>query len=176
MTQETNMKPETNIKLETIEILRRVMHDSMGYMRAKLENFGLYRGQPKMLFMLNKEDGLTKKELAQKFEVAAPTITKMVERLEKKGFIHTRKDEKDRRITRVYIGDQGRNVVKDLISFHDEASEIYFKDMTEEEVETLNTLLKKVKSNINEVHTTCHSHRQKHLSNVGQEDCCEKDV
>lgn len=143
------------MRLETIELFRRVMHDSMGYMRSKLEVYGLYRGQPKMLFLLSKEDGMTKKELAQRFGIAAPTITKMVERMEKNEFVYTRKDDKDKRITRVYISDKGKAVQQELVNFHDEAAEIYFKGMTEEEVETLHNLLSKVRSNIQETGLTC---------------------
>lgn len=143
------------MRLETIELFRRVMHDSMGYMRSKLEVYGLYRGQPKMLFLLIKEDGMTKKELAQRFGIAAPTITKMVERMEKNEFVYTKKDESDKRITRVYISDKGRTVQRDLVKFHDEAADIYFKDMTEEEVQTLYDLLAKVRSNLQDTGLTC---------------------
>jgi len=156
------MNSKIDKQVNTIETFRRVTHESMGYMRSKLEIFGLYRGQPKMLYVLSKDDGLTKKELAQRFDVAAPTITKMVERLEKNGFVYTGKDENDKRITRVFISEKGRDVQRKLVKFHDEAADVYFKGMSDEEVETLNTLLLKVRSNIQETGMCCghgHSHK-----------------
>jgi len=143
------------MKQDTLELFREVVKKSMYFMHAKLESMGLYRGQPKMLFLLDKEDGLTKKELAERFEVSAPTVTKMVERLEKNGFLTTKKDEKDKRITRVYISDKGRSQLHELRDFRSEAADIYFKDMSDEEIETLNTLLEKVKKNISEHKEVC---------------------
>ncbi len=69
------------MKLETYDLFNEVSRKIMHIMREKLKSCGLYKGQPKLLFLLNKDDGLTKKEISQRFEIAAPTVTKMVERL-----------------------------------------------------------------------------------------------
>lgn len=138
------------MRQETLELIRKVIHQNREFSRLKLDSLGLYRGQPKMIYILSKEDGLTKKELAKRFDVAAPTITKMVERLEKNDFVYTQKDEKDKRITRVYISDKGREVKEQLVTFFNESQEVYFKGMTDEEVAVLNTLLTKMCNNVEE--------------------------
>tara|TARA_Y100000588_G_C13628668_1_gene658535 strand:+ start:124 stop:603 length:480 start_codon:yes stop_codon:yes gene_type:complete len=138
------------MRQETIELIRKVIHQNREFARLKLDSLGLYRGQPKLIYILCKEDGLTKKELAGRLDVAAPTITKMVERLEKNDFVYTKKDEKDKRITRVYVSDKGKVVQKELVDFFNESKEVYFKDMTDTEVETLYTLLTKISKNVEE--------------------------
>ena len=138
------------MRQETIEIIRKVMHQNREFARLKLDSLGLYRGQPKLIYILCKNAGLTKKELAQRLDVAAPTITKMVERLEKNNFLYTKKDEKDKRITRVYVSEKGKVVQKELVDFFNESKEVYFKDMTDTEVETLHSLLTKMYKNVEE--------------------------
>ncbi len=133
---------------DTLDIMRRVMHSNMIYMRTKLEELGLYGGQPKVILLLSKENGLTKKELSERFEVAAPTITKMIERMEKNGFVYTQKDEEDKRITRVYIADKGLEVLRDLKTLQERISEVYFEGMTEAEIDMFHNYLERVRDNI----------------------------
>jgi len=147
------------MRQETIELLRKVIHQNREYARIKLDSLGLYRGQPKMIYILSKDDGLTKKELAQRIDVTAPTITKMVERLEKNGFVFTKKDEKDKRITRVYISDKGREIKEELVEFFNESKEVYFKDMKDEEVEMLHSLLTRMSDNVSQnIQESCADH------------------
>ncbi len=136
------------MRSETFNMFRRVMHDGMIYSRSKLEIMGLYRGQPKLIKILSEEDGLTKKELAERFDVTAPTITKMVERLEKNEFVFTKKDDKDKRITRVFLSEKGKAIKDQLSDFMEEAVDVYFDGMTDQDVETLHRLLEKVSDNI----------------------------
>jgi DNA-binding MarR family transcriptional regulator len=75
-----------------------------------LEELGLYRGQPKMLFALWEQEGLTHGELAARVHVSPATITKMLQRMEKAGFVERRHDREDQRISRVYLTDAGRSI------------------------------------------------------------------
>ena len=138
------------MRQETLELIRKVIHQNREFARIKLDSLGLYRGQPKLIYILSEEDGLTKKDLAKRFNVTAPTITKMVERLEKNDFVYTQKDEKDKRITRVFISEKGRKVQAQLVEFFNESKEVYFKDMTEEDIETLHRLLTKITENVSQ--------------------------
>jgi DNA-binding MarR family transcriptional regulator len=75
-----------------------------------LEELGLYRGQPKVLRALWEQEGLTHSELATILHVQPATITKMIKRMEKAGFVERRKDAKDQRVSRVYLTENGRSV------------------------------------------------------------------
>ena len=50
-----------------------------------LDRFGLYRGQPPLLFELWKQEGLTHTELAARLGITSATITRMIQRMEKSG-------------------------------------------------------------------------------------------
>ena len=77
---------------------------------ALLEEIGLYQGQPHMLHLLWQEDGPTHGELAERLHVQPSTVTKMVQRMEKAGFVDRRDDVQDQRISRVYLTAAGRAV------------------------------------------------------------------
>ena len=75
-----------------------------------LEALGLYRGQPPLLFALWHHEGLTHGELAERLHVQPATITKMIQRMEKAGFVERRPDPQDQRVSRVYLTEEGRAI------------------------------------------------------------------
>jgi DNA-binding MarR family transcriptional regulator len=75
-----------------------------------LEALGLYRGQPRLLHALYEEEGITHGELAECLRVTPATITKMIQRMEKAGFLERRADPVDQRISRVYLTEPGRAI------------------------------------------------------------------
>jgi DNA-binding MarR family transcriptional regulator len=75
-----------------------------------LEALGLYHGQPPMLRALWEQEGQTHTELAARLHVQPATMTKMVKRMEKAGFVERKSDPDDHRVSRVYLTDAGRDV------------------------------------------------------------------
>lgn len=81
---------------------------------ALLEDLGLYRGQPPVLRALWQREGLTHSELAARLHVQPATITKMIQRMERTGFVERRPDPKDQRLSRVYLTEAGRLIRDDV--------------------------------------------------------------
>ena len=79
-----------------------------------LEELDLYRGQPPVLFALWEQEGLTHSELAARLHVKPATITKMINRMEKTGFVQRRSDSEDQRVSRVYLTDAGRAIQNEV--------------------------------------------------------------
>lgn len=79
-----------------------------------LEGLGLYRGQPSVLQALWEQEGLMHTELARRLRVQPATITKMLKRMEKTGFLERRPDPDDRRVSRVYLTEAGRAIRADV--------------------------------------------------------------
>jgi DNA-binding MarR family transcriptional regulator len=71
---------------------------------------GVRLGQNLLVAALADEDGLTPGELAQRLQVSTPTIVKMAGRMEVAGLLTRRRDNKDARLVRLYLSDQGRAV------------------------------------------------------------------
>ena len=74
------------------------------------EEIGLYRGQSGVLRILWEEEGVTHSELADRLHVRPATISNMVRRMEKAGFVKRQPDQEDRRVSRVYLTDAGRAI------------------------------------------------------------------
>ena len=71
---------------------------------------GLYPGQPPFLLLLWEKDGRSQSELAECLRIKPATVTKMVMRLEKAGFIRRQTDANDQRVTLIYLTEAGRQV------------------------------------------------------------------
>jgi DNA-binding MarR family transcriptional regulator len=78
--------------------------------RAFFETIGLYRGQPPLLGALWEREGRAHTELAARLHVTPATISKMIQRMEKAGFVVRRPDPEDQRVSRVYLTDAGRAI------------------------------------------------------------------
>jgi DNA-binding MarR family transcriptional regulator len=78
-----------------------------GKMGEALTEIGLYTGQEMFLWHLWRQDGLTQSQMVERMCVQPPTISKMLDRLEKAGLVERRPDPEDTRISRVYLTEQG---------------------------------------------------------------------
>ena len=91
-------------------LLARVCKLKHRRMHELLESLGLYQGQPFVLRALWEQDGVTHSELAELLSRSPATITNMVKRMEKAGFVERRSDPRDERVSRVYLTEAGHDV------------------------------------------------------------------
>lgn len=98
-------------------LMGHVMRLHFNSIHAMLRHQGLYPGQPPLLFQLSQNDGQSQKELAEKLRIKPATITVMLNRMEKNGLVERKPDERDQRISRVYLTDKGRKA-------HEEVEEV----------------------------------------------------
>ncbi len=120
------------------------------YQRAHevFDKLGLYRGQPPMLFALWERDGQTHSELAQGLGIAPATTTKMIQRMEKAGFVQRQPDARDQRVSRVYLTEAGRTVRASLEAAWDQMDAENFSGLSQEERGLLHSYLLRVRANL----------------------------
>ncbi|MEC4812462.1 MAG: MarR family transcriptional regulator [Scytonema sp. PMC 1069.18] len=114
-----------------------------------LGNLGLYAGQEILLMHLWENDGTIPSELASLMHVEAPTITKMLHRMEKAGLLERRKDELDARICRIYLTDAGRSLREPVTRAWDLLEKQVLANLTIEEQLLFRRLLLQVRDNLN---------------------------
>lgn len=124
----------------------------MHYLRTHilLSEIGVYHGQPPLLFTLEKHNGLSQREIADILNIAPPTITVMLARMEKAGIIFKKKDSKDGRISRVYLTEEGKKLCKETKKATKTLSEESFNGFTKKEKEDFKKLLDKMSKNLKE--------------------------
>lgn len=132
-----NDQDEASIDL----LLAQVGHLQHISVRRGIEALGLYRGQPQMLSALWKQEGLTHSELAAKMRVQPATVSKMVQRMERSGFVERRRDPSDERISRVFLTERGRAVRNQVEAWFREFEAAYTEGLSEDDIATLRRLL-----------------------------------
>jgi MarR family transcriptional regulator, transcriptional regulator for hemolysin len=60
------------------------------------------------------EDGLSQRELAARMSIESPTLVHHLDRLEEEGLVVRRRDDQDRRVTRVGLTDAGHRRYAEL--------------------------------------------------------------
>lgn len=90
------------------------------YAERALNELGLHAGQEMILFQLWQEEGLTQSQLIEGMKVEPPTLTKMLQRMEKReggkpALIERRPDANDARVQRVYLTEEGRSLEQPVL-------------------------------------------------------------
>jgi MarR family transcriptional regulator, organic hydroperoxide resistance regulator len=117
-------------------------------MHMLLEKFGVYPGQHGLFFFLGKQGGQSQKELAEKLHIRAATITVMLNRMEKAKLIERRQDQSDQRVTRVYLTEQGGEILNQVKeSLKTIENECFYNFTTEEQI-LLRRLLLQMRDNL----------------------------
>jgi DNA-binding MarR family transcriptional regulator len=65
-------------------------------------------GQAFCLRILADRDGMSQRDLARALHLSSPTVTAMLQRMEKAGMVERRQDVEDARVTRVQLTAEGR--------------------------------------------------------------------
>ena len=81
-----------------------------------LADEGAHPGQAICMRILATHDGISQRDLAEILNLSRPTVTSMLQRMERAGAITRRADAADQRLTRVYLTDTGRRLEEDLRS------------------------------------------------------------
>ena len=81
-------------------------------MKHTLQKYGLYEGQPAVLFQLQKMENPTQMELAQALGITKASVGVSLRRMEKAGFVKRRQDKGDSRCNRISLTKKGSEFVR----------------------------------------------------------------
>jgi DNA-binding MarR family transcriptional regulator len=85
-------------------------------------------------------------------QVSPATVTNMLKRMEKAGFVERRPDAEDQRVSRVYLTDVGREIRGRVDQHWHEVETQVFGTFSEQEQETLRELLTRVQQELVHLH------------------------
>jgi DNA-binding MarR family transcriptional regulator len=75
---------------------------------------GTHPGQVFCLHVLAGHDGISQRDLAEALRLSQPTVSKMLQAMQKAGAVERRPDAADQRLTRVYLTAAGRDLERQL--------------------------------------------------------------
>lgn len=116
----------------------------------KEEGYTLTPEQFFTLYFIEKNDGISQRQLGKIALKDRPNITRILDILEKNGFANRKVDPNNRRIFKVFITEEGRKHVETILKSFIKLRCIAKDNLTDEEIETLLRILSKIRSNLEE--------------------------
>lgn len=124
-----------------------IMKNSL-YRELKEKGHNITTEQWSVLAKLYYEDGIYQKQIGDCLFKDKPTITRILDLMEKKNLIIRISDDKDRRKSKVYLTQDGKDVVKELIPVAEEFQERLAVNLSHDEIEQFTQVLEKLCTNI----------------------------
>ena len=134
----------TKLSLKALVVFLRASQTVQEAMKRDMEKYGLNNTEFAVLELLYHKGDQPIQHIGKKILLASSSITYVVDKLEKKELIVRKPCPKDRRVTYASITDAGREFMDDAFPKHGETIEAIFKDLTEDEIEVVTDLLKKI--------------------------------
>lgn len=116
-----------------------------------LMSHGLHPGQIPVMKYLSDNSGCIQGEIAKALRIKPPTVTVTLKRLEKNGLIEKKSDQKDQRVTRIFLTEHGKAVYDVMLQSYMLSVNEIMQDFSEEEQIQLLGYLERICNNIDNV-------------------------
>lgn len=116
--------------------------------RFEQEGYNVTCDQWIALIHLWEQDGLTQQALADRVGRSKVAVFNILKRLEKLGLVERHPDPIDGRTKRVYLSSEGRKIQPSLIPIAKQNVINISKDISNEEIEQLKSILRRIMNNI----------------------------
>lgn len=114
----------------------------------KEEQIPLSREQWSVMAVLWKEDGCTQQRLADVTHRDRPGITRLLDNLQKEGFIERRAHETDRRTNRIFLTAKGKSVQGNVVRALTKTVEAATKNIGNAQLSNLRKTFEQINNNI----------------------------
>ncbi len=134
-----------------LSIISRIKEGANRFIIEQLNQNGIEELVPShgdILVVLYKYDKITMKEIADKIHRTKATVTVLVDKLEKLGFIKREKSIEDNRITYITLTKKGLEFKPVFEQISQNLNAMLYKNFSKEEAKILDELLNKMKKNV----------------------------
>lgn len=114
-----------------------------------MEKYSLRPVEIDIIMFLHKHDIDTAKDIIQSNHLSKAHVSKSIDNLKAGGFIEIVEDENDRRVLHINLTDKAGEVIEMANEVFEECRKIMTRDISQEEMDTVNNVMKKVIDNIN---------------------------
>jgi len=135
-------KPSFGFLVNDVTRLMRKLFDRRA---ARLE---LTRAQWRALKRVHYSEGLTQNELAEYLEMEPIAVGRVIDRLQKAGFIERRADPQDRRVWRLHLSQKAHGVVDDMEEIAQELLKQAQRGVAASEMKLLLDVFTRMKQNL----------------------------
>lgn len=114
----------------------------------RLLPFGVTRVQWIAMYYLYKHKSLSQMELAEKMDIKPSTLARLVDRMERDGYVQRMKNNEDRRIFIVSFTEKGEKFWKDLLPEGEKMGKIFSNNISDEDMGVFMKVLNQMVDNV----------------------------
>ncbi|WP_082235581.1 MarR family winged helix-turn-helix transcriptional regulator [Halobacillus massiliensis] len=142
--QESYLRKKQDPSLKLFVVLSKANRAISDLVKDDIQRYGLNPTEFGVLELLYHEGEQPLQKIGEKILLASGSITYVVDKLEKKGYIERVPDPNDRRITYASINDTGKQLLHDIFPDHWQQIEKITDGLKDEEKKQAIELLKKL--------------------------------
>jgi len=114
------------------------------YFTKQLKPYDITPEQWSIISVLNDQNGLTQKELAEAIDRDQTTVARMIHSMEKKEFVKKVFNDKDKRSHYLFLTEKGERIKNKLIPVVNDAHRFVTTNLDEQELKQLKLILNKL--------------------------------
>ena len=106
--------------------------------------------QGRIMFALWQKDGVSINELSKKTQLKKSTLTSMLDRLERMGYIRRQRSKKDRRKILIKRTEKDRTMEKKYVEVSEEMTRLFYKGFSKSKIDHFEKDLEQILNNLTE--------------------------
>ena len=115
----------------------------------RLQEHNITRVQWIALFYIGNNEGITQRDLAQILDSNESSIVRLIDRMEKENIVKREKDPTDRRVTKLFLTEEGMKKRDEILPIGEKFSKDCIKGISDEDLETFKEVLNKMVKSLN---------------------------
>lgn len=140
--------PEQSIGYRYAHIFRKIST----LFSIQLKPYDITPEQWSVLYQVYLEEGINQKEIARRTEKDQPTVTRILDVLDKKHFITRSIDTTDRRAFLIHATESAKKLILDTIPLEIELNNNLVSGVTDEQLQLLQQVMQQIQHNIEQIH------------------------
>ncbi|WP_225999187.1 MarR family winged helix-turn-helix transcriptional regulator [Paenibacillus sp. BJ-4] len=141
-----NLPPDCSIGM-LLGITHRKMSQQLTH---RLKPYDISPEQWSVLYQIYQAEGLNQKEIAAKAVKDQPTTTRIIDLLDKKGWVQRVNSPQDRRAYLLHLTEAGRLLIEKTLPFEREANQDFVKGISSDDLKLFRQTLLQIHANISE--------------------------
>jgi MarR family transcriptional regulator for hemolysin len=148
MTERSTTSAVRDLDRAPSALIRRLSRRLRYRLDARLERYGLTSVQWGVLAALGQVDGQSQAQLQHRLAIEGATLTPIVQRLERDGWIDRAGDPVDRRRQRVWLAAKSREIMAEIATEVEQYRQESLRGFSDAEIATLSALLDRMEGNL----------------------------
>ncbi|MER2110209.1 MAG: MarR family transcriptional regulator [Desemzia incerta] len=132
------------LSLKALTVMLKAFQSTQDIIKQDMTKYGLNPTEFAVLELLYSKGEQQIQHIGKKILLSSSSMTYVIDKLEQKGHIERKPCATDRRVIFAHITEKGKNFMEEAFPLHEKMITELFSVLTEEELETVIPLVKKV--------------------------------